>query len=155
MHLPAYLHVFAAASATWDPLGLCVWCCDQIDAADISATVLSLQGLGSTQHPRNAHAAVQRELKHISRDALAAVLGVAGERGAVHAEGVRVLDVRRHDECVLYGSIPGAAHKWLGLLAGLCTAILILRSLWRTVCITPVSQQRPDAHVWDYPRSLP
>ncbi|CAK0784964.1 hypothetical protein CVIRNUC_008169 [Coccomyxa viridis] len=51
----------------------------------------------------------QREPKQISRDALAALLGVAGERGA-RAEGVRVLDVRRHDECVLYGSIPGTVH---------------------------------------------
>ena len=68
------------------------------------------EGLGSTQQPRNAHAAAQRELKHISRDGLAAVLGVAGERGA-RTEGVRVLDVRRHDECVLYGSIPGAEDK--------------------------------------------
>ena len=82
----------------------------KVQCADMSATVLSLQGLGNTEHPRNVHAAVQREPKQISRDALAALLGVAGERG-VRAEGVRVLDVRRHDECVLYGSIPGAAHK--------------------------------------------
>ena len=76
----------------------------------MSATVPSPQGLGSTEHLRNAHSAMQREPKQISRDALAALLGVAGERGA-RAEGVRVLDVRRHDECVLYGSIPGAAHR--------------------------------------------
>ena len=53
-----------------------------------------------------AFGAMQRELKQISRDALAGVLGVTGERG-VRIEGVRVLDIRRHDERALYGSIPG------------------------------------------------
>ena len=49
----------------------------------------------------------QRELMHISRDALAGVLGVTGERGT-RIEGVRCIDLRRHDERALYGSIPGA-----------------------------------------------
>ena len=50
---------------------------------------------------------MQRELRHISREALAGVLGVTGERGT-RIEGVRCIDVRRHDERTLYGSIPGA-----------------------------------------------
>ncbi len=49
---------------------------------------------------------MQRELKHISRDALAGVLGLTGER-RTRIEGVRMLDIRRHDERALYGSIPG------------------------------------------------
>ena len=44
---------------------------------------------------------------HLSRDALAGVLGVTGERG-MRIEGVRCIDLRRHDERTLYGSIPGA-----------------------------------------------
>ncbi len=51
-------------------------------------------------------AAMQRELMHISRDALAGVLGVTGERGT-RIEGIRCIDLRRHDERALYGSIPG------------------------------------------------
>ena len=85
----------------------------------VCSSAVGCKGWAADSTPCSAHAAAQRELKHISRDALAAVLGVAGERGA-RAEGVRVLDVRRHDERVLYGSIPGAARKcqssWLGLL---------------------------------------
>ena len=52
---------------------------------------------------------MQRELKHISRDALAGVLGVTGER-RTRIEGVRMLDIRRHDERALYGSIPGVVE---------------------------------------------
>ena len=51
---------------------------------------------------------MQRELKHISRDALAGVLGLTGER-RTRIDGVRMLDIRRHDERALYGSIPGLA----------------------------------------------
>ena len=50
---------------------------------------------------------MQRELMHISRDALAGVLGVTGERGT-RIEGIRCIDLRRHDERALYGSIPGS-----------------------------------------------
>ena len=50
---------------------------------------------------------MQRDLMHISRDALAGVLGVTGERGT-RIEGIRCIDLRRHDERALYGSIPGA-----------------------------------------------
>lgn len=57
---------------------------------------------------------------HISRDALAGVLGVTGERG-MRIEGVRCLDLRRHDERTLYGSIPGA-EQLLGICTGLLTA---------------------------------
>ncbi len=49
---------------------------------------------------------MQANLRYIGRDGLAAVLGVLGER-STRAEGVRVLDIRRHDERALYGSIPG------------------------------------------------
>ncbi len=57
-----------------------------------------------------ALAAMQRELMHISRDALAGVLGVTGERGT-RIEGIRCIDLRRHDERALYGSIPGAERS--------------------------------------------
>jgi hypothetical protein len=48
----------------------------------------------------------QANLRYIGRDGLAAALGLLGER-ATRVEGVRVLDIRRHDERALYGSIPG------------------------------------------------
>lgn len=65
--------------------------------------------LGAQYRLTCAHGDVQRELRHVSRDALAGMLGLIGERGT-RTEGVRVLDIRRHDERSLYGSIPGAAQ---------------------------------------------
>ncbi|BDA48044.1 probable thiosulfate:glutathione sulfurtransferase at C-terminar half [Coccomyxa sp. Obi] len=51
----------------------------------------------------------QANLKYIGRDGLALALGLLGER-ATRLDGVRVLDIRRHDERSLYGSIPGTVH---------------------------------------------
>ena len=50
----------------------------------------------------------QADLRYIGRDALGGLLGLVGERGG-RVEGTRVLDLRRHDERTLYGSIPGGA----------------------------------------------
>lgn len=48
----------------------------------------------------------QANLKYVGRDGLALALGLLGER-STRLDGVRVLDIRRHDERALYGSIHG------------------------------------------------
>lgn len=53
---------------------------------------------------------LQANLKYIGRDALAALLGLLGERSA-RVDGTRILDIRRHDERALYGSIPGDVYS--------------------------------------------
>lgn len=52
--------------------------------------------------------AEQADLRYIGRDALAVLLGLAGD-GAAACDAACVLDVRRNDERALYGSIPGAS----------------------------------------------
>ncbi|KAK9843460.1 hypothetical protein WJX81_004052 [Elliptochloris bilobata] len=60
--------------------------------------------------PAYGHAAhAQADLRYIGRDALAVLLGLAGD-GAPRCEAACVLDVRRSDERALYGSIPGTVH---------------------------------------------
>jgi len=54
--------------------------------------------------------AAQTDLRYIGRDALAVLLGLAGEGGR-RCDAARVLDVRRADERALYGSIPGARRR--------------------------------------------
>ena len=52
--------------------------------------------------------AAQADLRYIGRDALAVLLGLTGD-GAAACDAACVLDVRRHDERALFGSIPGAS----------------------------------------------
>ena len=51
---------------------------------------------------------VQAEKKFINRDAVAAILGHV-DAGCPPQEAI-VLDIRRHDERSMYGSIPGVAN---------------------------------------------
>ncbi len=51
---------------------------------------------------------MQADLRYIGRDALAVLLGLAGD-GAPRCEAACVLDVRRSDERALYGSVMGAS----------------------------------------------
>ncbi|KAK9829026.1 hypothetical protein WJX72_003487 [[Myrmecia] bisecta] len=67
--------------------------------------ILVLEG-GLTAFSKAAHAQV--DLNFINRDALAVLLGLAGPLS--RRVPVRVLDIRRHDERALYGSIPGTLH---------------------------------------------
>ena len=56
-------------------------------------------------HNATSSSCAQVHLKYINRDAVAALLGLAGPQ--VHTRPVPVIDLRRHDERTLYGSIPG------------------------------------------------
>ena len=62
---------------------------------------------------------VQEQVPTINRDAVAAVLGRV-DAGPV--QQAVVIDVRRHDELSLYGSIPGIAAAEFGLHASMLEA---------------------------------
>ncbi len=74
---------------------------------------------------------MQAEKRYINRDAVAAVLGHV-DAGCPPQEAL-VLDIRRHDERSMYGSIPGMHFRCLlhdYLAAWLCTAVSIVHGCW-------------------------
>ncbi len=90
-----YIHIYSYRPAACI---ICQW------KGRLSCQCLGRQGYGWGNFPWE-----QADLRYIGRDALGGLLGLVGERGG-RLEGSRVLDIRRHDERTLYGSIPGAAR---------------------------------------------
>lgn len=57
---------------------------------------------------------MQANLKYINRNALACLLGQAGSN--IKTKEALVLDLRRHDERTLYGTIPGPVKALKALI---------------------------------------
>lgn len=77
---------------------------------------------------------MQADLRYINRDAAALLLSRSAASGADGGSGLTFLDVRRHDERTLYGSIPRAQHvpgagRYSGFVFYSSTIALRLRNM--------------------------
>mmetsp|Transcript_15084 Transcript_15084/g.45563 ORF Transcript_15084/g.45563 Transcript_15084/m.45563 type:complete len:356 (-) Transcript_15084:398-1465(-) len=98
---------------------LLVFICEDVQAPKAVAAVAAQAGFqrvsylagGAAAFNQPARAQAQAELRFINRDAVSVLVGhTTSGGGGSGPDGALLLDLRRHDERSLYGSIPAAHH---------------------------------------------